>query len=65
MSKPVKIKRSRVKSALKKAAASQPETKKREVKCEVFATCRCTICGSYFEDDVCDYGHVVGQTYYI
>lgn len=37
------------------------------VTCGVFATNRCTICGSYFDDtgEVCNYGHVIGQTYRI
>jgi len=37
------------------------------VTCGVFSGCRCTICGSYFEDSaldtVCQNGHEIGQTY--
>ena len=36
-----------------------------KVVCQVFSSCRCTICGSYFGDgdDICANGHEIGQAY--
>ena len=35
------------------------------VVCEVFSSCRCTICGAYFADgdDICGNGHQIGCKY--
>lgn len=40
------------------------ETEKLVV-CEVFSSCRCTICGAYFADgdDICGNGHQIGCKY--
>ncbi|MDI3496083.1 MAG: hypothetical protein PWQ35_104 [Patescibacteria group bacterium] len=50
-----------MKKKLKKASAKT----KREFKCESFGN-RCSICGTYFDEDgVCSFGHELGQTYII
>lgn len=52
-------------SAYKKVNGNKVNGNRRQVVCQVFSGCRCTICGGFFEDggDTCSFGHTVGHTY--
>lgn len=44
----------------KNETETKPVNKAKFVKVEAFGN-RCNICGTFFEDEICSNGHVIGQ----